>query len=78
MRRLAAGEVGSAEDTVLVLGSGGVSVFALQFAGTLGAQVISTTSTAEKAERLIALGAAKVVNYTEIPDWGREGAGADR
>jgi NADPH:quinone reductase-like Zn-dependent oxidoreductase len=47
-----------------------VSVFALQFAGTLGAQIISTTSTAEKAERLIALGASKVVNYTEIPDWG--------
>src|ERR1700676_4336048 len=62
-RRVAAG------DTVLTQGSGGVSVFALQFARVLGAQVIATTSTAEKAERLKALGASEVINYTETPDW---------
>ena len=48
---------------------GGVSVFALQFAELLGARVIATTSTAEKAERLKALGASEVINYTETPDW---------
>jgi hypothetical protein len=50
-------------------GFGGVSVFALQFARVLGARVIATTSTAEKAERLKALGASDVINYTETPDW---------
>jgi NADPH:quinone reductase-like Zn-dependent oxidoreductase len=58
-----------AGDTVLIQGSGGVSVFALQFARVLGARVIATTSTAEKAERLKALGASDVINYTETPDW---------
>jgi threonine dehydrogenase-like Zn-dependent dehydrogenase len=55
----------TAGDTVLTQGSGGVSVFALQFAQVLGARVIATTSTAEKAERLKALGASDVINYTE-------------
>jgi NADPH:quinone reductase-like Zn-dependent oxidoreductase len=41
----------------------------LQFAQLLGARVIVTTSTAEKAERLKALGASEVINYTETPDW---------
>jgi len=50
-------------------GSGGVSVFALQFARLLGARVIATTSNAEKAERLRALGASDVVNYAATPDW---------
>jgi alcohol dehydrogenase len=59
----------TAGDTVLTQGSGGVSVFALQFARVLGARVIATTSTAQKAERLKALGASEVINYTEIPDW---------
>ncbi len=62
-RRITAG------DTVLTLGSGGVSVFALQFAKILGARVIATTSTAGKAERLKALGASDVINYRETPDW---------
>src|SRR6267143_1121380 len=62
-RRITAG------DTVLTQGSGGVSVFALQLARVLGARVIATTSTAEKAERLRALGASDVINYTETPDW---------
>jgi NADPH:quinone reductase-like Zn-dependent oxidoreductase len=61
-RRVAAG------DTVLTQGSGGVSVFALQFARVLGARVIATTSTAEKAQRLKALGASEVINYNETPD----------
>jgi NADPH:quinone reductase-like Zn-dependent oxidoreductase len=59
----------TAGDTVLTLGSGGVSVFAFQFARVLGARVIATTSTAAKAERLEALGASDVINYTETPDW---------
>jgi len=59
----------TAGDTVLTLGSGGVSVFALQLAKLLGARVIATTSTAEKAERLKALGATDVINYTETPGW---------
>ena len=59
----------TAGDTVLIQGSGGVSVFALQFARVLGARVIATTSTAEKAERLKALGASDVINYSETPDW---------
>src|ERR1700745_3026072 len=59
----------TAGDTVLTQGSGGVSVFALQFAQVLGARVIATTSTAEKAGRLKALGASEVVNYRETPDW---------
>jgi NADPH:quinone reductase-like Zn-dependent oxidoreductase len=50
-------------------GFGGVAVFALQFARVFGACVIATTSTAEKAERLKALGASEVINYTETPDW---------
>jgi len=62
-RRVAAGE------TVLTQGSGGVSVFALRFAQLLGARVIATTFTAEKAERLKALGASEVINYAETPDW---------
>lgn len=58
-------------DWVLVQGSGGVSIFALQFARALGARVIATTSSAEKAERLKALGAEHVINYREVPDWGK-------
>ena len=64
-------------------GSGGVSVFALQFARVLGARVIATTSTAEKAERLKAVGASEVINYTETADWDEkareltEGRGVD-
>ncbi len=66
--RVTAGDT-TAGDTVLTQGSGGVSVFALQLARVLGARVIATTSTAEKAERLKALGASEVINYTETPDW---------
>lgn len=70
-------------DTVLTLGSGGVSVFAMQFARMFGARVIATTSSETKAEKLLALGAHHVINYTTHPDWDQEvmrltqGRGAD-
>ena len=56
--------------SILTLGTGGVSIFAVQLAKALGARVIATTSSAAKAERLRALGADHVVNYVEVPDWG--------
>src|SRR6478609_10166948 len=59
----------TAGDTVLTQGTGGVSIFALQFAQVLGAQVIAMTSSAAKAEKLKALGAAAVINYLETPEW---------
>src|SRR6516225_2352295 len=58
-----------AGDTVLTLGSGSVSLFALQLARLFGARVIATTSSDAKAERLRALGADAVVNYRTTPDW---------
>ncbi|MER7999140.1 NAD(P)-dependent alcohol dehydrogenase [Streptomyces sp. NPDC095613] len=57
-------------DILLVQGSGGVSVFALQFARLAGARVVATTSDDDKAERLRALGAVDIVNYKETPQWG--------
>jgi alcohol dehydrogenase len=57
---------------VLTLGSGGVSIFALQLTKMLGGRVIATTSSAEKSERLEALGADEVVNYRSNPDWGAQ------
>jgi NADPH:quinone reductase-like Zn-dependent oxidoreductase len=59
-----------AGDTVLVLGTGGVSIFALQFARLMGATVIVTSSSDEKLERARALGAAHTVNYRTHADWG--------
>ena len=59
-----------AGDTVLVLGSGGVSVAALQLAKAMGAKVIATSSSDEKRARLEALGAAYTINYQAHPDWG--------
>jgi NADPH:quinone reductase-like Zn-dependent oxidoreductase len=61
----------TAGDTVLTQGSGGVSVFALQFAQLLGARVIATTSSPDKAERLKQLGASEVIDYRQTPDWAR-------
>ncbi len=57
-------------DTVLVQGTGGVSIFALQFAKMAGATVIATSSSDEKLERLKALGADHVINYRSNPAWG--------
>jgi NADPH:quinone reductase-like Zn-dependent oxidoreductase len=56
--------------TVLVQGSGGVSVFALQFAKAAGARVIATSSSDAKLDRLRALGADETINYKEVPAWG--------
>jgi NADPH:quinone reductase-like Zn-dependent oxidoreductase len=58
--------------TVLVLGSGGVSVFALQLAGAAGARVIITSSSDEKLERARQLGADTGINYVRRPDWEQE------
>ncbi len=60
-----------AGQTVLTLGTGGVSIFALQLAKALGARVICTTSTALKAEKLVALGASDVIIYSEVAHWGK-------
>ena len=59
-----------AGDSVLVLGSGGVSIAALQLAKAMGATVIATSSSDEKRARLAAMGAAFTLNYRSTPDWG--------
>ena len=70
-------------DTVVVLGTGGVSVFALQFARFLGARVIVTSSSDQKLARAKQLGATAVINYKTTPDWPKavaeltDGVGAD-
>jgi len=70
-------------ETVLLLGTGGVSIFALQLAKLAGARVIITSSSDAKLERARALGADHVINYTARPDWEEEvlgltgGIGAD-
>jgi NADPH:quinone reductase-like Zn-dependent oxidoreductase len=56
-------------DTVLIQGSGGVSVFALQFAKLFGARVIATSSSDAKLARLQHLGADHLINYVREPDW---------
>ena len=72
-----------AGDTVLVLGTRGVSIFALQFAKAMGATVIATSSSDAKIERLRELGADHTINYRTTPDWGErvraltDGRGAD-
>ncbi|GAA2210279.1 NAD(P)-dependent alcohol dehydrogenase [Nonomuraea monospora] len=69
--------------TVVTLGTGGVSLFAVQFARLAGCRVIVTTSRTEHSDRLKALGADHVIDYTATPQWGgrvREltgGRGAD-
>ena len=72
-----------AGDTVVLLGTGGVSMFALQFAKLLGARVILTSSSDEKLEIARRLGADGTVNYKAQPDWDKavvertDGRGAD-
>ncbi|WP_234181105.1 zinc-dependent alcohol dehydrogenase family protein [Sphingopyxis sp. NFH-91] len=56
--------------TVLVQGSGGVSIFALQFARAAGARVIATSSSDDKLARLKDLGADELINYKAVPAWG--------
>ena len=59
-----------AGDVVLALGTGGVSIFVLQFAKSMGATVIITSSSDAKLERARALGADHVLNYKKVPEWG--------
>lgn len=59
-------------DTVLILGTGGVSLFALQFAKAAGARVIATSSSEAKLEKLRHLGADMIINYKAVPDWGQK------
>lgn len=59
-------------DVVLILGTGGVSIFALQFAKAAGAKTIITSSSDEKLEMAKGLGADLTVNYKEFPDWEKE------
>lgn len=60
-----------AKQTVLVQGTGGVSVLALQIARASGARVFATSSSDEKRQRLEALGAEQTVNYKHTPQWGK-------
>jgi len=70
-------------DIVVTQGSGGVSLFALQFAVASGSRVIATSSSDEKLARLAELGASERINYRETAEWGRQvvertdGVGAD-
>jgi NADPH:quinone reductase-like Zn-dependent oxidoreductase len=61
-----------AGETVLILGTGGVSIFALQFAKLHGARAIITSSRDEKLEKAKSLGADETINYTNTPDWEQE------
>lgn len=61
-----------AGDTVLTLGTGGVSIFALQFAKMHGARVIAMSSSDEKLARVRELGADETINYKKAPDWDKE------
>lgn len=71
-------------ETVLILGSGGVSVFALQIAKLIGARILAITSSDDKAKRLLAIGADAVHNYKTDPAWDEwaiaqtSGLGVDR
>ena len=59
-------------DWVLTQGTGGVSIFALQFAKAAGARVIATSSSAEKLSKLTELGADYVINYKDDPKWSKK------
>lgn len=69
-------------ESVLIEGTGGLSIFSMQIALAAGAKVYATSSSEEKAERLKGLGVEAVVNYKTEPKWGRKiyelaGAGVD-
>ena len=57
--------------TVLIQGTGGVSIFALQFARLMGARVLGVSGSYEKLERAFSMGLDAGLNYREIPDWDR-------
>src|SRR5437867_3062874 len=61
-----------AGQTILVQGSGGVSLFAIQIAKMFGLKVIATTGSKEKEQKLKDLGADEVINYKEFPAWSNE------
>lgn len=63
-----------AGESVLVLGTGGVSLLALQIAKAAGARVIATSSSDEKLARVAALGADHTINYRDVPEWGAAAA----
>jgi len=73
-----------AGETVLLLGTGGVSIFALQFAAMHGARAIITSSSNDKLARAKTMGAWQTINYAETPDWDKavqemtDGQGVDR
>jgi len=69
---LIAGGQMKAGDTVLLLGTGGVSIFALQFCVMAGASAIVTSSSDAKLERARELGAHATINYRATPDWARQ------
>ncbi len=79
---IARGEL-KAGETVLLLGTGGVSIFGLQFAKMMGARTIITSKSGEKLERARELGANETINYAENPDWDKavmgltDGVGVD-
>jgi NADPH:quinone reductase-like Zn-dependent oxidoreductase len=64
-------ETAKAGDTVLIQGTGGVAMFALQFARAAGLRPIVISSSDQKLERARELGALEGINYSEEPDWGR-------
>lgn len=64
----------TAGESVLVLGTGGVSLLALQIAKAAGARVVATSSSDAKLERVKALGADATINYAATPEWGAEAA----
>lgn len=71
-------------ETVVIQGTGGVSIFGIQIAHALGAKVIATTSSDEKGKRAREFGADEIINYVTTPDWAKEvqrltnGKGADQ
>ena len=71
-------------DLILTQGTGGVSLFALQFAKLTGASVIVTSSSNEKLDKVNSMGADHLINYKQLPDWGQraldlsDGAGVDQ
>ena len=67
-----AGKPVQKDDTVLLLGTGGVSIIALQFAKVFGARIIITSSSDEKLAKAEALGANHLINYKQYPDWEEE------
>jgi NADPH:quinone reductase-like Zn-dependent oxidoreductase len=83
-KALNSGDSLKAGETVLLLGTGGVSMFSLQFAKTMGANVIMTSSSDEKLEEVRKMGVDETINYESTPNWDEavmeltDGVGADR